>query len=45
MKIPLNNIEYCAFCGYIKQQCECEKPQTNYVEEKHWCEVYTEKEE
>ena len=22
-------IEYCEKCGYIKQQCECEKPITN----------------
>lgn len=22
-------IEYCEKCGYIKQQCECEKPMTN----------------
>ena len=29
MKIPLTDIEFCACCGYIKSQCECEKPQTN----------------
>lgn len=22
-------LEYCEKCGYIQQQCECEKPQTN----------------
>ena len=29
MKIPLSDLEFCAFCGYVKSQCECEKPQTN----------------
>ncbi len=22
-------MEYCEKCGYIKQQCECDKPMTN----------------
>ena len=22
-------MEYCDKCGYVKQQCECEKPKTN----------------
>lgn len=22
-------IDYCSKCGYIKPQCQCEKPQTN----------------
>ena len=22
-------MEYCEQCGYIKQQCQCEKPMTN----------------
>ena len=22
-------MEYCERCGYIKQQCQCEKPKTN----------------
>lgn len=25
----MSEIEYCEQCGYIKQQCQCEKPQTN----------------
>lgn len=29
MKIPLSDIEFCACCGYIKSQCECEKIHTN----------------
>lgn len=23
------NLEYCGKCGFIKQQCICEKPKTN----------------
>ena len=29
MKIPGTEMEFCAACGFIKQQCECKKPQTN----------------
>ena len=29
MAKPLVDMEFCAFCGYVKSQCECEKPQTN----------------
>ena len=25
----MSEIEYCEQCGYIKQQCQCEKPKTN----------------
>ena len=25
----MGGIEYCEKCGYIKQQCQCEKPMTN----------------
>ena len=25
----MSEIEYCEQCGYIKQQCQCEKPMTN----------------
>lgn len=25
----MSEIEYCEKCGYIKQQCQCEKPMTN----------------
>ena len=25
-----SDVEYCDKCGYIKTQCECEKPKTNF---------------
>ena len=25
----MSEIKYCEQCGYIKQQCQCEKPMTN----------------